>query len=64
MTRQIRNKKRYEQPRVSVLGNVKDVTHALFWNGSGDILSGFVEDVTGIDVPDGCGPLEALCTGS
>jgi hypothetical protein len=50
----VKGKKSYETPVVAALGNVQDVTHALFWSGSGDILSGFVEENLGIDVDNGC----------
>lgn len=63
MTKQ---KKPYQRPRVSILGKVTDVTHALFWTGSGDFLSGFIQQAEGTGDPwDGGGScFPHICTGS
>lgn len=59
--------KPYVVPVVRRYGAIEEITQAVLWPGSGDILSMVTESQTGVDVNDGCpkfGPLSKLCTGS
>lgn len=59
--------KPYVVPTLRRYGAVEEITQAVLWPGSGDILSMVTESQTGTDVNDGCprfGPLTRLCTGS
>ncbi len=62
-------RKAYVAPVVTRYGAVEDITKAVIWPGSGDILSQIVEALSDgqVDVNDGCpnyGGLSQLCTGS
>ncbi len=62
-------RKTYVAPIVKRYGAVEELTKAIIWPGSGDILSQIVEALSDgqIDVNDGCpryGGLSQLCTGS
>lgn len=59
--------KPYVVPTVRRYGAIEEITQAVIWPGSGDILSMVIENQAGVDVNDGCprfGPLSRLCTGS
>jgi hypothetical protein len=62
-------RKTYVPPSVKRYGAVEELTKAIIWPGSGDILSQIVETLSEgqIDVQDGCptyGWLSQACTGS
>jgi len=62
-------RKTYVAPIVTRYGAVEEITKAVFWPGSGDILSQIIETLSDgeLDVGDGCpnyGGLSQLCTGS
>jgi len=57
--------KTYVAPKLKRYGPVEEITQAIIWPGSGDIMSQIVEDTTGRDVQDGCPRFApGLCTGS
>jgi hypothetical protein len=62
-------RKTYIAPILTRYGAVEEITKAVIWPGSGDILSQIIESLSDgeINVPDGCpeyGALSRLCTGS
>lgn len=47
-------RKTYTAPTLKRYGAMQEITQAIIYPGSGDILSQIVEDTLGVDVNDGC----------